>query len=67
MYQQSNSLDKFIVTNFPMKFSAKNPLLRNNARVIYHYTSVDVFEKMLENLKWRMYHDKHHKFASDIL
>ncbi len=47
MDQQSNSLDKFIVTNFPMKFPAKHPLLRNNARVIYHYTSVDVFEKML--------------------
>lgn len=49
MDTENNSLDKFLFENFPAKFPERNSSLQNNPRVIYHYTSVDVFEKMLHD------------------
>lgn len=49
MNTKNNSLDKFLFKNFPAKFPERNGVLQNNPRVIYHYTSVDVFEKMLHD------------------
>ena len=49
MDTKNNSLDKFLFKNFPAKFPERNGVLQNNPRVIYHYTSVDVFEKMLHD------------------
>lgn len=49
MDTENNSLDKFLFRNFPAKFPDRNNLLQNNPRVIYHYTSVDVFETMLHD------------------
>ena len=44
---KGNSLDRYIAGNFQEKFPNKNPFQESEARAIYHYTSVDVFERML--------------------
>ena len=49
MDQQGNSLDAFIESNFPEKFPQRNVSGIENIRAIYHYTSVEVFEKMLHD------------------
>lgn len=49
MDQQGNSLDAFIASNFPEKLPQRNVSHIENIRTIYHYTSVEVFEKMLHD------------------
>ena len=47
MDQKNNSLDSFIARSFPDKFPSVINVGGKEVRPIYHYTSVDVFEKML--------------------
>lgn len=46
---ERNSLDSFIAQNFPQKFPMATKVAGKDVRPIYHYTSVDVFEKMLRD------------------
>ena len=49
MDQENNSLDSFIARSFAEKFPGAISLDGKEVRPIYHYTSVDVFEKMLND------------------
>ena len=49
MDQENNSLDSFIARSFSEKFPSAINVDGKEVKPIYHYTSVDVFEKMLHD------------------